>query len=170
MIRLAAVSALALLVPGLLLLTLAYLILRGRRAVALPSSSEMRRRRLGTHLAGALEEQVETRVTETREPAPALERSPEWWEARRAAEIEQRMEEAREWIARAREDRPARRIHPFGWAVCYVANHNDASGGWLCGVPPSGPVVHFFNDLSLAWEPAPDWLAARAREVLGGAS
>jgi hypothetical protein len=180
MIRLGALSALVLLVPGLLMLVMAYMVLRGRRGAAytLPPA----RASDGSAYWGAQQaRRVETRVTETREPAPRLEKSRDWWDATREAEIQQRMEEAREWI-RARKEREAEeareciriakeresaRIHPFGWTCVGVS---DTFGPYLCAVPPTGPQVHYYSETKCSWEPAPEWLAQRAREVLGGAS
>lgn len=74
MIRIAGAAALALLVPGVLMLVLAALVLRGRRAAARtlapprPSSDGSR------YWADRAGQRVEQRVTETREPAPLLPR------------------------------------------------------------------------------------------------
>ena len=57
--------------------------------------------------------------------------------------------------------------HPWGWAVCYVSNYNAADCGWLCAVPPNGPMVHVYDEDKCAWNPAPEWLAKEAREALG---
>lgn len=60
--------------------------------------------------------------------------------------------------------------HPLGWALCYVANQFAPGGRYLCAVPPSGPVVHYYSALNSAWIAAPGGLARAARAALGESS
>jgi hypothetical protein len=165
-IRLVCVAALALLVPGVLMLVLSGLILRGRRA-ALPSGAELRRRRLGTHLAGALERETVTRETHTREPVRSLERPSarlqKLWDERIKPAI------AAELEARAA---MAERAHPEGWTpvvvsgvfTAYTPNRERA----LCAVAPDGRVALFSRTGLLWFEVArTGHLADVARAALG---
>lgn len=176
MIRLGALSALVLLVPGLLMIVMAWMILKGRRGAAytLPPA----RASDGSAYWGAQQAQrVEQRVTETREPAPRLDRSETFQKAARdlsRANWDDACREALEWVYDSAGARIGLRVrpgeagrpanlpasHPFNWTLVFV-------GGILCAVPPTGPAAHRYDSERCSWEPTSEALATCARRALG---